>query len=279
MTSILFKNSNRHRSIAIGQFIQIITCCYLKAKELDCDEIYMEWINTRFLWDDMGNSIDGFGYQSDTILPFIFLNVGEEVNTDITIDIGLPNSLYDGCEPLIDRDFCKLNPSSIYILDYTTRNKKLPRIYMDRKETKEKYILIHYRKSTKKGHEFRKINDEWYVKLVEYLRSKYNYKIYKIGEQSPFEDIFDRRFPYFTRNFNRLMELINNCELYITCPTGPWGFAVYFDKPMIAIATEKSYNIELDVSKKILNDNQLLVIDDFKNRGIIENHINKVLGG
>lgn len=259
--SILFKNRNYHRHPAFGQMLEISLSCYVKALELGHKEVYIEWQDVRFLWDDMGRSMGGFKIPESEGLPFTYISPEDNVDVDNIIDIGLKDCLYEGCDPIISETGCSMRTCQEYIKDYIKRNKELPDIkFIDSiDDIKDPYILLHYRYSFKEKQKFRNVNSVWYARIIRYIRKNYDIEIYKVGEQSKIDSLCDRVYEYCMEDATEIFELVNRCKLYIGCPSGPWIIPIYIRKPILSmVETEKSYKNEVDGIGDLLSDNQHL---------------------
>jgi len=265
--SILFKNSNYHRHPAFGQMLEISLCCYVKGLELGHKDIYIEWQDTRFLWSDKGTCVGGFKIPNSERLPFKFVSREESLIVDETIDIGKPNSLYEGCESIITQTGCRVNPCQIYIKEYIDKYGEIPKIIIKSSNSYKPFILLHFRNSPKTNQQIGNINFESYLNIIRYIKRNNKFEIYKIGEQSRLDAYCDKIYNYFLNDISLYFELVDNCSLYIGPPSGPWIVPIYFRKPIIALIKDNYvYEREMRGIGKILTDNQkmLLVKDNYK---------------
>lgn len=281
MSSILFKNSNYHRYPAFGQMLELALCCYVKGLELNCDDIYIEWQDIRFLWNDDGYGIGGFEVPRSDILPFSFVSHDEKIDVDYIIDVGLPNCLYDGCKPIISKTGYKMRTCDDYIKKYLKTHKDLPKIELkDYSGHSDKaFILLHYRESKKRSQQFRNVHPKWYMGIIRYIRRNYDIDIYKIGEPSRLDSVCDKIYSYFFKNVNKLFELANDCELYIGSPCGPCVVPLYLRKPtLLLVENHTSYESELGSFGPILSDNQHILMTNKDNYKLMRDVIDKCLG-
>lgn len=278
--SILFKNCNYHKHPAYGQMLEISLCCYVRGLELQHKDIYIEWQDVRFLWDDNGNCLGGLKVPNSKTLPFTYISNDEQVDVDTIIDIGNPNSLYDDSKPIISKSGCRLKPCHIYIKEYLKTHNELPKFKLkNHNKTSKPYVLLHYRKSMKSIQQQRNIPSGIYMKLIRYIRKNYNVDIYKIGEPSPIDKHCDKAFSYFIEDTSELFKLIYNCSLYIGPPSGPWVVPIYMRKPLISIVKDKeSYDREMNGIAPILNDEQHLLMLTKDNYNLMKEIIDKNIG-
>lgn len=237
---IFFYDSKQcNKFMALGQTLEFIWACYSKGIELGYNEIIIEWHHRiSIMWFDDGRCIQGMPKPKNNILPITFVRKGVYVNADKYIDISEQNSLYEGCPPLIS------NKSIIASTfeNYLNNNRKTLSVT---KTKTNPYILIHYRKSTKKSQQIRNILDEHYINIIKLVRKRFKeIPIYKIGEPSSFDDMFDRVYKYFLRDTTGLIDLVGNSTLYIGPLSGPISIAFFNNNDCIAMKSEREDNIE-----------------------------------
>ena len=130
----------------------------------------------------------------------------------------------------------------------------------------DKYILLHYRYSEQDRQKNRNIPDEYYKNIISWLRKDYpQYKIYKIGEESGFDEMFDRGYGYFLSDTDKLFELVYNCSYYIGPLSGPISITWFMKKPTLSLlsdrdvkANEQMLNWYADTTKLIRLDGDYL---------------------
>lgn len=265
MKSIYFYDgSGYQKSMAFGQMIELMWACYTKGNELGYDDIYVEWhqpITIR--WFNDGNAVYGMNCPRKSVYPLKFVEKGIRINADECRDISKPDSLWNGCQPLISPYGIKSQPFIDYLNMYAEKYGKSIKLELnDEKSPDEKYILFHYRYSQQDRQKNRNIDIGYYEKIVDYLIEKFPaYKLYKIGEISDIDRKFDRVFGYFLRNTDRLFELINNCSYYVGPLSGPVGIAIAMQKPLIALLSERDV-VAKEKMEKWYSDKMKLI--DFK---------------
>lgn len=275
MSSIYYYD-DLNRPVSFGQSLELPCTCYFKAMEMGYTDVYSMWRNINFLWDDNGNCISGFFMPRETPLPFKF--VEGDNNYDTKVNIGEYDSLYDGCEPLISKDGCKLRYCHNYIKNQYIKQFGLPRLKMIDSKSKEPYILIHYRNSLKEKQQPRNIESVWYERLIQYIRDNSDIKIYKIGEQSPFDKSCDKVYPYAQRNLGNFVRLLKDCNLYIGSPCGPWVLSIYLGSPILSMVKDDTiYEGEKDVFNDFLDDKQILIKTKEENFDSMKNHIDRFI--
>jgi hypothetical protein len=244
MSSIYyFENNPINQSWALGQLLHLGYACYINGRALGYDEIYVEWKdNNSYLWKENGTKLGDILCPKNTVLPVKYLPQGDRPNSDKYIDIGKPNSLYDGCPPIFR--------SNKYILEYFKRfcseNKEYPFMEPIKDKSKCPYILFHYRKSEQQRQQYRNLPDEWYIDILNKLKELYGekFKYYKIGEKSEFDNIFDKVYGYFPRNIDNMFKLIVNSELYIGSSSGPVSIPISTRHPMIILVKNTKKELE-----------------------------------
>lgn len=279
MTSILFKNSNYHRHPSFGHMLEILLSCYFRGLELKYDTIYIEWPDIRFLWNDEGYAIGGFRVPDSKGLPFNIVGHDEIIKTDTSIDFGMPNCLYEGCEPIVSQTGCNIKVCQEYIKKYIKNNGNTPKFELIDYNSKfdRPFVLIHYREAIKENQKFRNLDYRIYIKLIKYIRRNYNIDIYKIGEPSPFDFLCDRVYEYLIEDISELFKLAYSCELYIGTPSGPCVISLFTGKSMILMVNEEVYEMELEGLGGILRNNQKIIITNRDNYKIVEDVIDEYL--
>ena len=262
--TILFKNGSNFKSTSFGQMVEISIYCYIRGLELGYDDIYIEWQNIRTLWDDYGRCISGFKLPKDDELPFSYVTNDTDKEFDKVIDISERDIFYDGSEPVITDNGCKIKSIQTYIKDYIDR-KGTPYIKL-RHNDKQRYILINYRHSSKSKQQFRNVDEIWYLKLIRYIKRNYNISVYKTGESSRIDSLCDKVFGYSTENPSEMYSLMNDCIMYIGSPAGPWILSIFLNKPSLLMVRDKYiYDLEKSGMCGVLNNNQSLIITDKNN--------------
>jgi len=247
-----------NQSWALGQLLHLGYACYIKGKSLGYENIYVEWKNNNsYLWMNDGKKFGFITCPKNTVLPVKYVPEGTDLNVSKKIDIGVPNSLYEGCPPIFR--------SNKYILEYLKlyckENKKYPYMEPIREKLSNPYILFHYRHSEQDRQQFRNLPDEWYINILNKLKNKYGekYKYYKIGEKSKFDKEFNIVYNYFPRNIDNMFKLIVNSSLYVGCSSGPVSIPISTKHPMIILV--KDVKKEKDESFFYLDNNTQKVIN------------------
>lgn len=276
MSSIHFFDSSQYkRTIAFGQMVDIAWACYNRGKELGYDDISVEWHNyITIRWFDSGVCMYGMNCPRNDIYPLRFVKKGTYVNADKYIDLSKPDSLFVGCNPIFSEiGFSSTNTT----IEYFNRLGNLYKMELKIQKPNTKYILFHYRKSEQKRQLSRNIDEKVYIDIINHLKRKYkDYKFYKIGEKSSFDNLFDICFGYFLSNTDGLFKLIYGSSAYIGPLSGPISIAWFSDIPTISLMSNR--DISVNETKRAWHtdnielvstiDNYIYEIDNFMEKHI-----------
>lgn len=239
---ILFYSSiENQRFLALSDILMIPQSCYFKGKELGYDNISIQWFEKNaFSWNNDGSYLGNISIPKNSILPIKFINDFQE-DYDLKIDISKPDSLYNGCPSLISKD---INPTRIccsYLNKYYKDTGEKPVFNIPKTGKFGDFILLHYRHSNKEEQLVRNLDISYYISLIKKIKELYpNIKIWKIGERSPFDNMFDKKLPYFYNNFEELLDIINECKIFICSETGTLKVGHMFNIPIITLLSSKS---------------------------------------
>jgi len=270
MNRVYFWDSKRETNfMGLGQEITLMQCCYFRGMELNYDEVIFEWHDkVSYPGWSKDNTIKGLINcpQDNNLLPLRIVNKGTRISSRIDrIDLSESNSLYDGCPPIMTKDY-KMKQTHKYLNDYYSKTNIRPILSID-KNSNEKYILFHYRESDKESQIPRNTPYNDWKRLFEILKEEYGneYKFKKIGEPSKLDGEFDEVFDYFPDNVERLFEIINNSSLYIGGAAGPITLTFLFGILGILLLDSKSkfsYIGETNAHKWVDSKNYLYLIEN-----------------
>lgn len=234
-----------HRFVALGQISTIIQSCYFKGIELNADKIIIEWHNmvTYPNWTDDGK-FEGLLScpRENTILPLIIVPKGTKITSRAKhIDLSEPNSLFDGCNPVISNPM-KQQPTFEYLNKYYIDTGRRP-IFKIKSDSDTGYILFHYRESPQKRQLERNTIYSEFEEIFYICRKLFkDMKLYKIGEPCKLDSEFDKVFGYFPDNIGELFRIINNSSMFVATTSGPLDIAYAFGVPSIVNIDNKTKN-------------------------------------
>lgn len=265
--------------MAFGQMIELVWACYAKGKELGYDNIIIEWHDKISIgWTKEGTCISGMNPPENSITSLKVVPKGTIIeNVDRYIDISESNVLYDDCPPLISNDKIRGFCYEEYLERYYKKTNIKPTIEISKSESKDKYILLHYRYSTQERQIPRNVSSKYYIDLIKLIRENYKeYKIYKIGELSEFDSLVDKKFGYFLKDTDKLINLVGNSSLYIGPLSGPISIAFFLQHPCIGILSDHNIIRNMEVKDYYSNDTIYInPINDYLNK--IKEFMDKIL--
>ena len=254
MKPILFLvNDGWQKEINIGDLFILMNICYWKGTELgyESKDIFFEWpIRVRHFTD--GDKARNLPCPPDNFLPINLVNKGS-VNYDNfrIINFNKPNALYSGYKPIYTNRQYPLGgrnyvPFYSYLNKYFIDNKKRPELNIP-KDTKNKYILFHYRNINPMGIEghgvpFRNVNSSTIFNLFKIVQREFGneYELWKCGEQlRALDKMFDYVVPYQSENLNDFLRVINNSSMLIGADSSPMSGAEILGIPRIRYDSRK----------------------------------------
>jgi len=219
-----------NRTLGFGDVFLYYALCYLKGKELGCEEVYI-------IRPICGMAkIMGYNEPSDRLtryLPVNILPINTNINESIydeIIDISQPDTLFPGFRGM-DIHFWE---TQLYLNYYYYNIDKNIYLDIDRDDIENKYILIQYRNAGR-IYPPQNTNNEEFIKLFNLLKEILGnkYKFIRVGDKSPIDDKFDE---FITPNWDvdSFAKLVRNCSLLVSCHSGVQEFASLFkDVPII----------------------------------------------
>jgi hypothetical protein len=232
-TIYFFDGKKMQRYMGFGQMTTLAFACYIKAQELGYKKIICEWHDkVAYLWDNLGNCRGIINTPRDWLWDIKFVNKGSRIRNVKSIDLSEPNSLYEGCQPIMHDGF-KMIPFLDYLNKYYLDSKIYPKISVE-KTPGENYFLFHYRSSEQDRQLHRNTPIKEFKFMLNILRERYSgFKFKKFGEPSPLDSEFDEIIDYKPNNITELFKVINNSSLYIGNIAGPISMAYMFGIPTI----------------------------------------------
>lgn len=244
MKVIYFYDSKQTKLfLALGQIVTLLQACYFRGKELGYEKIVFEWHNlvTYPGWSNENTFKGIINSPKNSILPITIIEKGSRIPSNYhKIDLSEPNSLYDGCPPIMQSNGYKMKPTHDFLNRYYINHNSRPILSLAR-DKEDKYILFHYRESTQDRQIKRNTPYEEWNKIFELIKYSYGneYKLKKIGEPSKIDDRFDEVFDYFPNNIEKLFEIINNASLYVGGASGPITITFLLGVPGILLLKQE----------------------------------------
>jgi len=282
MTSVLFYDGKPvETSMALGQMLELMWACYIRGKELGYNRIFVEWHNfITIRWFDDGSCISGMPPPSNRSLDGIkIINKGEKLyGLDKIIDINKEGSLYEGCPPLISERI-RTRIYEEYLLNYYLKTGIKPKINIVKLDNLGKYIMFHYRYSEKTSQLDRNVPNEKYIEIIDFIRKNYpEYKIYKTGEKSDIDNLFDCDFGCFLYDTDKLINMVSNSKLYIGPLSGPISIAFFSQHPCIALLTK--FNLERKTPYHRHYSEDTMFLNDFNSeKQEVKAYMDRILNG
>ncbi|MBE3094957.1 MAG: hypothetical protein IMZ52_07980 [Actinobacteria bacterium] len=241
-TVYFFDGKQKTAFMGLGQEVTLLQSCYFRGKELGYDNIIFEWHDkVSYPGWSINNTYQGLIKPPvNSIFQITIVNKGTRIPKHIDrIDLSEPNSLYDGCQPIMMHDY-KMKQTHEYLNMYYESFGLRPVLSLP-KSNKEKYILFHYRESTQERQIPRNTPYNEWKELFELLKDRYpSYKFKKIGEPSKLDNEFDEVYGYFPDDIGELFKVINNSSLYIGGAAGPITLTFLFGIPGIMLFDKNS---------------------------------------
>jgi len=211
--------------LALGQMVTLLQACYFRGKELCYDKVVFEWHNLVAYpgWSKENTYKGLINTPKNDFLPITFVQKGNRISKLCDrIDLSEPDSLYNGCPPIMTPNGYSMQPTHEFLNRYYENHHKRPILYIN-KEPDEKYILFHYRESTQERQIKRNTSYDEFKKIFTIIKEKYGdkYKLKKIGEPCDLDKEFDEVYDYFPDDIESLFKVINDSFLFVGGATGP----------------------------------------------------------
>jgi hypothetical protein len=233
MSRLLFSGPEKtNREFGFGDAITYNISCDIKAKELgykDYDIVFPRFI---------GGSV----FQKSKYWNFLPNNIIPDYGAyDDIIDLTKSDILYKGYKGIANTGI----HLSLFHSYYYNKTKDIPHLNFKRNPEK-KYILFQYRDfrdPIDRMKELRNTPDKEFRYYYRLIKSMYpNHQLWKIGEDSPLDNKFDKVHEIFFE-LDRFIELMGNASLYLGGQCGPTVFAFYFkDLPIIRYGTLRNHD-------------------------------------
>jgi len=240
MKILFYSSQENQRFLAFGDIVTLIQSCYFKGRELGYNEVYLQWFEKNsFSWNDDGTNKGNLNIPGELILPIKLID-DINIDCDLKIDLSKPNILFYGSPPIIHKDIKPTQICLSYLNKYYVDRKERPVFNIQKTGKFGDYILIHFRYSSNERQLNRNLDISYYKNLVMKIRELYpSIKIWKFGERSPIDNLFDRKFQYFYENLDNLFELTNESKIYISSECGALQLGHMFNIPMITLLSSK----------------------------------------
>lgn len=244
MSSIIFRINGPIRQLGLGDSLYLTQVAYFRGKQLGYEDITLEWPHIV-----TGPKSEYVECPKDTIFPIKYITRKEFSPDDYSKIINLRehDSLFPGFSG-IDKNpifiingipFLHIAKNFIGIYAFsnwyheTTNNR--PVFNLPKDKLKKPYILFHHRHY--KNHP-RDTNSEIHKPIIDYIKYKTGnkYEMWKIGEPSNDDDIYDKIIENKNSNIAEFYKLENNASYQVGgAQTGPSSFSVLFGIPNILL--------------------------------------------